>query len=253
MENFNYKKKRNSPQIRSEKGFSLVLLTTLIPLILAAIVFIYIGTTQIELKTSLHQTCRIELMKAQKVSSNLIYGLMLINKVIDGLKWAFVIGELLEFTVVLASVGAAILSIAEFTAQQIPRIQKLIIAGIIAEEKYFLASTHYKLNGVIRDFKNRAHNLIDISNSFIFTNPLKGVPVEPENPKLPLTKYKLKKNFEDKQQLFFVWKYQLKTSSMFFRWANWNQRFRGGCNTTLKKESPWEPTLYADKFYWRFL
>lgn len=72
------------------------------------------------------------------------------------------------------------------------------------------------------------HNLLD------FSNPIQ-----------------IKENFERLQSLTLSWKYQLKLSPNFIIGNSWSQNFEGHCSATLKKEKPWPPTLYEDKFFWK--
>jgi hypothetical protein len=117
----------------------------------------------------------------------------------------------------------------------------------------YLISGHRKLSKILIDYSKKTTGLVILSNKIVFANYIRGLSVEPEDPRAKLTKYRLMKNFEDKQKLFLHWRYQLKTSAALFEWAPWQQTFSGHCSATLKKEEPWEPTLYADRFYWKFL
>jgi len=49
----------------SENGVVLVYMCLLMPLILTATIFVYVGTTQLEISSTLHQICRTELLAIQ--------------------------------------------------------------------------------------------------------------------------------------------------------------------------------------------
>lgn len=44
--------------LQKQQGFALVILCLLLPVILTACIFVYIGTIQIEMTSTLHQLCR---------------------------------------------------------------------------------------------------------------------------------------------------------------------------------------------------
>lgn len=255
MENTYYQRKASS-KIERQKGFALVFLITLLPLVLAALTFLYVGTTQIEIKSTLQQTCRAELMKAQKTASSLINTLMAINKLIAIVKWGEFLARIASYVTtpfpLLSLAIKGILAVAKTAKTAIPLIQKAILVGLGPGLEYYLVVGHRELSKILTAYSQKTTDLMILSNKLVFANYIRTLSVEPENPAAELTKYRLKKNFEDKQQLFLHWRYRLKASPALFKWAPWEQTFHGHCSATLKKEEPWEPTLYAGKFFWKF-
>ncbi len=255
MENALYQRKTSS-KLERQKGFALVFLITLLPLVLAALTFLYVATTQIEIKSTLQQTCRIELMKGQQTASSLIKSLMALNKLVTVVKWGDFIARVLSLAATpfppVAAAIRGILALAKTAKTAIPLIQKAILIGLGAGLETYLMNGHRALLKILNHYARKSTDLVTLSNKIVFANYIRGLSVEPENPNARLTTYRLKKDFENKQELFLHWKYQLKTSPFLFEWAPWQQTFHGYCSATLKKEEPWEPTLYAGKLFWKF-
>lgn len=61
----------------SEKGIVIIYLCFLMPLILTAILFVYVGTTQLEISSTLHQICRTELLAIQDKLSHRLHKTMM--------------------------------------------------------------------------------------------------------------------------------------------------------------------------------
>lgn len=250
MENTQYQSK-TSKRLQQQHGFALVLFMSLLPMILAALTFLYIGTTQIELKSTLEQTCRIQLMNVQKNASNHLRTLMAVNKLVNIVKATQILALLSRVVLVglpiLAPILQSILATTKTAQEAIPRIQKAIIHSLLSTMSLGILKTQQELLKVLKNYQKKTAGLWIISNQFVFPNSHPALAVEPENPQSRLTKYRITQNFEDDQRLSLSWRYTLKTSSTLLPWAPWQQSFSGVCAATLNKEEPWIATLIADK------
>jgi hypothetical protein len=255
MENLNHQKVCSST-LKQQQGFALVSLVCLMPLILAGIIFLYIGTTQIEIKSVVAQTCRVELLKVQEQSIPYLKALMALNAVIDIVKFGKFLARLARILVLIppvAAIARTVLAVTTVAEEIIPAIQKGILAALWTTMETGLFRAQKGLKNILMGYQNKSVKLLDLNLQMVFGNFVRGLSVEPEHPKKQLTKYRLKTDFEEKQKLFLHWRYELQTNSQLYEFAQWKQKFSGHCAATLKKEEPWSPTLYADKFYWNFL
>lgn len=227
------------------------------PVILATLTFLYIGTTQIEIKTSLHQICRMELLHIQQTASKQIQTLLALNRIIDLIRTTHAIAIVLR---ALSLVVPGLIAISQFLYQSsqslqktVSRIQKIIIFSLRKTMMISPFSLTARLQKELTAYSKRTQQLVSLKEKIVHFLPPTDLSVEPVTPQSNLTKYRLRDRFEERQRLQIHWKYRMKTAPQLITWANWSQAFGGQCSATLKKENPWQPTLYVDRRFWSYL
>ena len=241
--------------LENQKGFALVILAVLMPLILAALAFLYVSTTQIEIRSTLLQTCRNELIQTQEKSASLIKSLMSLNKLVDIIKWSLFIAKLLSLASLanpmLAVLIKSVLAIANSSSKVISILQKTIIYSLWITMENDLIKLQSQLRQILKSYSKKTKDLMLISTQLIIGNLFREISVEAEKPNEKITKYRLKKEFSEKQKLYVRWRYNVQLAPTLTQWIDLNQNFNGFCGVSLRKEEPWIPILYADKFYWK--
>lgn len=247
----------NRSTLEQQRGFALIALLLLMPLVLLALVFLYLSTTQIEIRSSLHQTCRVQLLKTQESAAIEIRNLMALNKVVQLVKRISTIAEFSRLLIIafpfLAPLINGIVAATRSAAQTVRIIQKTILFKIQATMTLGLFETQAQLRTIINKYRPRVRQLATLEEPFVGMNPVVSLAVEAVSPRSKLTTYRLKNDFENKQSLKVQWRYHLKASQTFNAWTRWHQHFNGSCAATLRKEEPWNATLYEDKSLLRFL
>ena len=248
----NHRQTQRSDLLKKQEGFAVIFLLSLLPLILAATTFLYIGTCQLEMKSTMQKTCRAEFMKVQDSAARHIKTLLELNKFVDLIKWGqFVAAVTAAISFImppLKPIFMAILKSTKNAKEALPRLQKAVLLSLESTMRGGLLMTQKKLSLLIRDYQRRTAGLLAISNSWFVPRSSFQFSVEAEDPRAQLTKYRLKQKFEELQTLTLLWGYSLQTDSPLWRWASWKQSFRSSCSVTLERGPRWQPTLIADKF-----
>lgn len=251
MEN-HYDRKYKSNSKAKHEGFILVWLIGFLPLFFTAFTLLYTTTTQIELKSVLHQTCRTELLKIQETAAHHIQSLMAVNKLVDIANWAQFLTALSTIILIpfpfLAPIVETIFLKTKSVREAIPLIQKAIITNLRVTLTNGLWQTQRKLQLIIKNYKNKTSALWLIERAQVIGIPPLSLAIEAESPRSGLSKYRLKNNFSHLQSLTLSWNYSTARHSLFHTLAGWNQSFSGQCSATLEQEEPWNAVLYADKF-----
>jgi len=231
-----YKRKLN--QINSEKGFALIMMCLLLPIFLVTCTFIFIGMAQIEIKTTLNHLCRSELLKAQAKSSQIINQLMVNNKYsAKNIK-----NQRNSYYLIPSTRN---------NNSNINRDQ--LIKSLTDNSKQSLINGKEILYNSLLTYKKKLESLVVLSEIATtgISNTTLSLEIESTHLSDTYDPIRLKENFVKLQSLTLHWKYQLKYIPLLETWTNWSQNFEGHCTATLKKEKPWPPILYEDKYYWK--
>lgn len=214
--------------LAKQQGFALIWLCTLLPAILTTIIFVYAASIQIEIKSALHQLCRRELLAAQAQSSKIIQKIMTFHQTKNDVRKQD-LGKINALTQ-----QALVNALAQHNQFSLKQSQSAIQKSILGYQKKlspFMDLTEIEVSGN----PYSAYSIqMNIHHSLDFSEPIQ-----------------LNENFERLQSLTLSWKYQLKLSRNFIIESSWSQNFEGHCSATLKKEKPWPPILYEDKFFWK--
>jgi hypothetical protein len=252
MEKNQYQRSFNET-LKEQAGFALVASVFIFPLILTVITFLYLGTTHIEIMSTLNQTCRHEALNTQAKASPIIQTIMALNSVVDIVKLARFItvlsGPLLIAFPQFMVMANSILKLTKSAERAISMMQKTLLLALRTTMELGLFKAISTLNQTQRKYSINSTLLSRISDKIVFGNFLRTLAVEPETKKSGLTKYRLKNHFEDKQKLSLTWHYRLQTSHFLEKWAEWSQLNHGRCAATLTKEHPWVPNLIVAKSF----
>jgi len=199
----------------SQNGFALIWLCFILPVILTATTFVYVGITQIEIKSILHQICRSELLEAQAQASKMIHQMILSSN--------------LHHT--------------------LPPSQFIYI--FTNHLKQSLLKGKNKIHQSLINFQNKSKPLINFSNMEIqgIFDPSLSVEIIDNDPLIKTPYLRVKEHFVQLQSLSLYWRYRLQLTPSFHNWGGWSQVFKGHCSATLTKERPWIPILYEAKHF----
>lgn len=252
--------------LRKQQGFALIWLCTLLPIILMASIFVYVGTIQIEMRSTLHQLCRSELITAQAQSSQIIQKIMVSNSIKNHHKKNFGknSGKSQEslLRTSLESQYSVPWTLIDKKLTDKNHADSILFNNLSTQELLDALTKHSKLRvnkgksqiqKALQDFQQKLAPLMDVSGIEVIGRPHSALSIQKSIYNLleHSDSISLKENFEKLQSLTLSWKYQLKLSPNFIIANSWSQNFEGHCSATLKKEKPWLPILYEDKFFWK--
>lgn len=202
-----------------QQGFALVLMCMVLPIVLLISIFVYVGTTQIEIKSTLNQLCRQELLSAQNRAAHIF------QKIRDS-----------------------------NTDPHTPHaVQEKLLRTLVQNSDFSLNKSKIQLHNTLLNYQNKLAPLMSLSQIEIQGTPnsLSSIQMNIHNLLSLSNSIHFNENFERLQSLTLSWRYQLKLSPNFILDTPWSQNFEGHCSATLKKEKSWSPILYEDKFFWK--
>lgn len=223
----------------------------LLPLLLTGLLYFFYGTTQMEIRSSLLQTCRVDLIKTQVASSEWIQGLMALNPLIELIKnskkiakGALLVPGLGPLVTVIAQ---GVLAIAGELSALIPILQQKILSSLWVHMELGLSLSEQSLRQLLNDFKGRSKALFEVETLLVVGNHPHSVSLKPDTPKEALSTYSPKEDFLSEQSLRLHWVYELRWKNPFSRSHPLRFTYHDGCSVSNLKEDPWTAVLHRDK------
>ncbi len=242
--------------LNHEKGFALVMLLIMIPIILTAYTLFYIGCAQIEISSALNQMCRAELQKSLLTSQKWLQTFIKLNARIVQIKPKMNINELKSHLLddlpkeYLSNQLLNQIQSLTNTYDIVELLQQSLLNDYLVNKEKSLIMHKYTVEKQLHLFSDQLKRLLQVSKIEVQIHFMKVLPVAPTlNSNLSSFKYyTLKPQLETIEKQTLSWSYQLTTSTPMSEWTPWSQRIRGECTKTLTKEAPWIPVLIVDKF-----
>jgi hypothetical protein len=239
--------------IANDKGFALVFLISLLPILLAAGLFLLFSQYLVQnWMQSLH-ICRTELLSTQKRAAQDLSTLMSLNSVAQGLRIALTAAKV---ELAAATVSMDPIMIAKATAniakikrqqQQLDGVQKALISKAdlamsagVQKVRFLLQAQDLRMKARLPDFFSFHLRQIRLQAS-----PLA---VKPDVPELAPV-YELKPQFEEAQALSVSWISEFHTnSSERSQWIHQKHQKKDFCSSSLKENGKqYQPILKAGR------
>lgn len=213
------RRKTRQSLLKQQQGFALMIMCMSLPVILMVSIFVYVGTIQIEIKSTLNQLCRQELLSAQTRAAQIFKKIRSENT----------------------------------DAHTTYLVQQELLKTLVQNSDFSLNKSKMQLHNMLLNYQNRLAPLMILSQIEIQGTPnsLSSIQMNLHNLLTLSNPIQFNESFERLQSLTLSWRYQLRLPSNFILDTPWSQSFEGHCSATLKKEKPWSPILYEDKFFWK--
>lgn len=235
------------------KGFVMLLLIALLPLILISISVLLISMKQIEIQLRLLQSCRILLLESQEQSATYIrtiIGLNTIQLPSDNIENRNYILNLIHKNINETSLRDELTDLVKSKGsltELLTKIKKILIHRLFINKKNLDEKIKPTLGKEYNQHKLKNNKFFIGSEINIESNQTEILSIEAIQDSKNQVQYQIRKNFQNYQQQSLNWSFYFSIPKQNLYKMDWSKKVSGTCSTTLTKEFPWVPILTADK------
>lgn len=236
--------------MKSSKGFALILLLSLIPVMTAAILLVFSSLIIFNKDLELKHTCRLFGIEGQKKASTQIKNLFKLNPQATRLKLLEV--QVLQQLALNPNPAIKITAVAKL--QKIRAKQELLDIRqkqILKYGNFLMSSNYLRAQSVLRRTASEKISPLIHFELISLSGISPQLAVRPLMAGLAPT-YGVKANFYEAQALAHSWQYQLSVASPFSKFLNGRFKLSRSCFVTLKQEGEmWTPLIGTAKSLWK--
>ncbi len=229
----------------SDKGFAVVFLLSLLPLLLSVLFLVALGTQILQAQKSQRHFCRMGMLKYQETSRAAIEQLQSMNFEARFLRGQIAVANAMMLVPATAVAGR--------TLKSVTRIQQRFLQ---IRQKTLLFATRVQLSNILSHTKSQIKK-VQVNGLFIETdvdwNMAKPLAIRPDRKSDIAPVYVLESQFSDKQTQQVSWKSQFSFSGgiAWKKWIGWTKiTHQQSCAATLveSKTKKLEAQLTKAKF-----